>query len=850
MAAKIKRARSAPLNAPKPKSRQPAFIKIILAVINALIFLGGIIWWIPKKTIFLAEQTGKQINKQSEKFAEFRSSALRKLVDQKNSLSQSLKQLKVKPTPKPKKIKKQPWKILELKIRVLKLVFLANLGVVKKQLKYFPPTLFKKSKILLEKWGTIKKIFRKKTITAKGAVVVRTKGQIYPAKPPFLEKLKFLLLGVLLAVFVIVTPLVVSFWLNELPNPRLLSAREIPLSTKIYDRNGTLLFQIYANQNRSFVNLDDLPKNLVNATVAIEDKNFFQHRGVDFRGILRAFLVNLRNGKTNGRPLQGGSTITQQLIKNALLSSEVSWSRKIKEVVLAIWAETIYTKKDLLEMYFNQVPYGGTAWGVEAAAETYFKKKVTELDLAESALLAGLPAAPSYYSPFGAYPELAKERQQEVLRRMTEDKYITSQEADEAEKEGVYYAAPAIEIKAPHFVMYIKDLLVKKYGLRTVEQGGLNVITSLDLNIQDMAQEEVAKEMENLKNLLVGNGAAVVTNPKTGEILTMVGSRDYFDLTNDGNVNVTLARRQPGSSIKPVMYSAALQRGYTPSSVIDDSPISFRIPGQPPYAPVNYDGKFHGKVTLRSALANSFNVPAVKVLNAIGVHTMVEMGRKMGISTWEDEGRFGLSLTLGGGEVTMLDMAKAFGVLANEGKKQELTPILKITDYQGNVLEQAKTKSGSQVIPSEVAFQLSNILADNNARSTAFGFNSALNIPGKTVSVKTGTTNDKRDNWTIGYTPSFVVVVWVGNNNNAPMHPYLTSGITGAAPIWHNIMANLLKNKANEMIGKSEDVIEVKVCAWNGLLPCEGCPTITEYFARGTEPKIRCQITPSPTPTL
>ncbi|MBI3384602.1 penicillin-binding protein [Candidatus Gottesmanbacteria bacterium] len=815
MRVKAKRARTAPLNAPKPKSKTEFFLNTVLTLINALIFLGGLIWWVPKQIITFTKLASKGIKKQQEKIREFKTETFRKLESQKTSFRQLLKSLKP-----------------QLKLKPFLKFFLSGKNV------------------LINKLEEIRTSFKKKTFTAKGVVKVKKKGQIYPAKPLFLERLKFLSLGILLTLFAIVGPLIFSFWLNELPNPRLLSAREIPLSTKIYDRNGILLFQIYASQNRSFIKLDDLPKNLVNATVAIEDKNFFHHPGVDLRGILRAFLINLALGsKTNGRPLQGGSTITQQLIKNALLSSELTWSRKIKEVVLAIWAETIYRKRDILEMYFNQVPYGGTAWGVEAAAETYFKKKVKDLDLAESALLAGLPAAPSYYSPFGAHPELARERQHEVLRRMTEDKYITSQEANETEKEELHYATQAIEIKAPHFVMYVKDLLVKKYGLRTVEQGGLNVTTSLDLNTQDMVQDEVAKEVENLKNLLVSNGSAVVTNPKTGEILAMVGSRDYFDLAHDGNVNVTLALRQPGSSIKPVMYSAALQHGFTPSSIIDDSAISFRIPGQPPYAPVNYDGKFHGKVTLRSALANSFNVPAVKVLNAIGVHTMVDMGRKMGISTWEDESRFGLSLTLGGGEVTMLDMAKAYGVLANEGKKQELTPILKITDYQGNVLEQAKNKSGSQVLPTEIAFQLANILADNNSRSVAFGFNSALNIPGKTVSVKTGTTNDKRDNWTIGFTPSFVVVVWVGNNDNSPMHPYLTSGITGAAPIWHNIMVNLLKNKPNETIGKSEDIIEVNVCAWNGFLPCDGCPTITEYFARGTEPKIHCQITPSPSPT-
>ena len=648
----------------------------------------------------------------------------------------------------------------------------------------------------------------------------------------------------------IVWPLIFYFWLKELPNPRTLSTRDIAATTKIYDRNGTLLYQIYKQENRTLVKLSDIPEFLKEATISIEDKDFYRHHGINWKGIIRAALVNLTTKKLNGRPLQGGSSITQQLIKSALLTSDPTITRKMKEIALAIWSERIYTKDQILEMYFNQVPYGGTSWGVEAAAETYFHKKVSELDLAQSSLLAGLPAAPTLYSPFGAHPELARQRQTEVLRRMTEDGYITSEQAQKAQKEQLVFAPQTTEIKAPHFVMYIKELLAKKYGERIVEQGGLSVMTSLDLNIQDMAQKEVASQVDGLQNLQVGNGAALVTNPQTGEILAMVGSKNYFDLQDDGNVNVTLALRQPGSSIKPVMYAAALEHGFTPATIIDDSPVVYQSAGQPPYAPVNYDGKFHGKVTLRTALASSLNVPAVKVLNAIGVHTMIEMGKNMGITTWDDESRFGLSLTLGGGEVTMLDMVKAYGVLATGGKRVDLKPILKVTDYRGRVLEEANKNDAVQVLAPEIPYILSNILADNNARAMAFGFNSGLNIPGKTVSVKTGTTNDKRDNWTLGYTPAYLVAVWVGNNDNSPMNPYLTSGITGAAPIWHSIMANLIKDKTTEAIAKTNDVIAIPVCAWNGMLPCEGCPTITEYFVSGTEPKTHCEkITPTPTPT-
>ncbi len=660
----------------------------------------------------------------------------------------------------------------------------------------------------------------------------------------FKLRAKFLIGGFLLAVILIVFPMTVYFWLSELPSPTLLKNREIPLTTKIYDRNGILLYQIYALQNRSFVYLPELPKDLINATISIEDKNYYKHHGVDVSGVVRAVWVDI----TEGKALQGGSSITQQLIKNALLTSEPTFSRKFKEMVLALWSELVYSKNEILEMYFNQVPYGGTAWGVEAAAETYFGKKVSDLTLAESALLAGLPVAPTLYSPFGARPQLAKVRQRAVLKRMVEDGYITPAQMEKAGKEELRFAKPSIEIKAPHFVMYIKELLSKEYGLKMVEQGGLKVITSLDLKIQEMAQNELELEMENIKNLNVGNGGILVTIPKTGEILAMVGSRDYFDLEKEGNVNVTLALRQPGSSIKPILYALALQKGFTPATLIDDSPISFNLPGQPSYIPVNYDGRYHGRITLRTALANSFNIPAVKLLNVLGVPGMVEIARKMGISTWNEDKRFGLSLALGAGEVTLLDMMKVYGILANNGKTQEISPVLKITDYKGNIIKEAKNTQEEQIVSPEVAFQLSSILADNNARSQAFGLNSSLVIPKQTVAVKTGTTNEKRDNWTIGYNPSFAVGVWVGNNDNSPMNPVLTSGITGAAPIWHRVMVNILKNKPNEPFVKPANLIETKVCAWNGLLPCGGCMTITEYFIRGTEPKYHCQITPTPTP--
>lgn len=621
--------------------------------------------------------------------------------------------------------------------------------------------------------------------------------------------------------------------LRDLPSPTQLTTREIPLTTKIFDRHGELLYEIYADQNRTLAPLSEMPDSLKQATISIEDKDFYRHGGFAVRGIIRA----VRETALRHR-LQGGSTITQQLIKSALLSPERTVQRKVKEFVLAFFVEQKYKKDEILEMYLNQVPYGGTAWGVEAAAQTYFGKHIKELNLAEAALLAGLPAAPTYYSPFGAHPEYARQRQAEVLRRMVEDKYISVQEAERAKAEPLKFAAQKTNIKAPHFVMYVKELLTKKYGEKMVEQGGLKVTTTLDNSIQEFAQTTVASEVAKLKELRVGNGAALITKPKTGEILAMVGSKDYFDTENDGNVNVTLALRQPGSSIKPINYAVGLLKGYTPATVFIDAPTCFPNPGQKPYCPVNYDGKFHGVVQMRFALGNSYNIPAVKMIALNTVHDMIATASAMGISSLTDESRYGLSLTLGGGEVTMLDMGKAFGAFANSGVRQELSSILKVEDSRGNIQEEFKPKVGKEILPPEVTYLISHILLDNNARIAAFGENSLLVIPRHAVSVKTGTTDDKRDNWTIGYTPGFLTVVWVGNNDNTPMHPYLTSGITGAAPIWNKIMTYVLKDQPDRWPSRPENIIGLSICAVTGRLPGDSnCPTRYEYFIKGTEPK-------------
>lgn len=647
------------------------------------------------------------------------------------------------------------------------------------------------------------------------------------------DRAKFFIAGSAITIIFFFAPYQMFSWLRSLPNPQLLTARDLNVTTKIFDRNGILLYEIYSDENRTPLPLADIPEYVKHATIAIEDQDFYLHKGVSIRGIARALREIVFHDQ-----IQGGSTITQQLIKSALLSPEITITRKTKEVILAFWAEALYNKNEILEMYLNQVPYGGTSWGVEAASQTYFNKSVRDLNLAEAALLAGLPQAPTEYSPFGSHPEKAYERQKAVLRRMEEDRYITKKQEQEALITPIVFAKPRTALLAPHFVMYVKNILEQRYGTKLVEQGGLRITTSLDSLLQEKIEDIVETRVHSLSNFQVGNGAALVTNPKTGEILAMAGSKNYFDIASEGNVNVTTSLRQPGSAIKVVNYAAALENGFTAASIIDDSPVVYQIPGNPPYAPVNYDGRFHGPVPLRYALANSYNVPAVKVLVKIGVQTMIDKGRLMGITSWKDEGRYGLSLTLGGGDVTMLEMAQVFATLANGGKRIALMPILEVSDYTGRIIEKNKPKNGVPAVKPEVAWIISNILSDNTARIATFGPNSSLVIPNKTVSVKTGTTDSKRDNWTVGYTPSFVATVWVGNNDNSPMHPYLTSGITGAAPIWHDIMTELLKDRPNEIFPKPDTVVSI---------PCYfGRP---EYFEKGTEPASgTCVPIPTPQP--
>lgn len=627
------------------------------------------------------------------------------------------------------------------------------------------------------------------------------------------------------------------FVLKDVPSTATIGKNSYPQSTKIYDRNGKLLYTIFETKNQTFVSNSKIPKTLKNATVAIEDRDFYKHGAIDLRGIARALFSTIVK-----KQIQGGSTLTQQLVKATLLTPEQTITRKVKEVLLSFLVESIYSKDKILEMYLNQVSYGGTAWGVQAASYVYFDKPAEKLTLSQSAYLAGLPQAPSTYSPFGSRPELGRQRQVEVLRAMREQGYISEKEEQEAKATPLEFSKIQNKIAAPHFVFYVKDLLVRKYGQRAVEQGGLNVTTTLDLDLQEYAQASVAAEIQNLEKANVTNGAALVTNPKTGEVLAMVGSHDYFDFENDGNVNVVLAKRQPGSSIKPINYAVGLIKGYTAATPFIDEKLCFPNVGKPPYCPLNYDGKFHGVQQMRNSLGNSFNIPAVKMLKLNTVEAMIATASAMGITTFDAPDRYGLSLTLGGGEVTMLEMAQAFGVFANNGYFIPLQSILKVTDSKGKIIDEFKPlKSpifGKKVLPDGVAYIISHILNDDNARSLSFGTNSPLKIRNYPVSVKTGTTNDFRDNWTIGYTPSYVAAVWVGNNNNTKMSG-IVSGVTGAAPIWHDIMLHLVTGKVAEWPQKPDNVVGVNVCSTSGLLPNTGetCPTRFEYFIKGTEPK-------------
>ncbi|MDP3764736.1 MAG: PBP1A family penicillin-binding protein [bacterium] len=651
---------------------------------------------------------------------------------------------------------------------------------------------------------------------------------------------------------------------RNLPNPYNLEDRNITESTKIYDRTGkTILYDIHGEERRTVVPFNEIPQVVKDATIVSEDRNFYKHKGIDFEAIIRAAWLSLTSDS-----LQGGSTITQQFIKKSILTSERTFSRKIKEAILALELERKYSKDEILNFYLNQIPYGINAYGIEAAAETYFSKKATELDLAEAALLASLIRAPSYFSPYGDHKEELIKRQHLVLDRMLELDYISKSDATKAKKEVLEFSKIRTSISAPHFVFYVKALLEEKYGEEYIEKAGLRIITTLDWELQALAEEVVATGAERNDKAGARNAALVALDPKTGQMLAMVGSRDYFkdpipagctpgvNCQFEGNVNVVTRMRQPGSSFKPFVYATAFKEGYTDKTILFDIPTQFDTgcnpQGQPItlgakcYAPRNFDFKFRGPVTVRQALANSLNIPAVQVLYLAGVDDSINTAEDMGITTLKDRSRFGLSLVLGGGEVKLLEMASAYGALATEGVRHPFASILRIEDNKGNILEEYKDEP-VQVLDTEVSRMVTNILSDNVARTPTFGARSPLFFSDRPVAAKTGTTNEFRDGWTVGYTPSLVAGVWVGNNDNTPIKQ--EPGVYVAAPIWHDFMVQAFDklNLAPESFTPPH-FPEVSKPILNGQYLINGEIHSTLYYVNKDEPTGPAPANPSADP--
>ena len=637
--------------------------------------------------------------------------------------------------------------------------------------------------------------------------------------------------GILFAViFLSIFSVAALAWFSrDLPSPDKLLERQMAQSTKIYDRTGkTILYEIYSEKKRTLVELSDIPDFVEQATIVAEDKGFYAHHGFDIKGIIRTIWTNLIRGEK-----AGGSTITQQFIKNAILSPEKTYTRKLKELALSIQLERKFTKDEILKMYFNEIPYGSTAYGIQSASQTFFGKDVQDLELAEGVLLAALPQAPTRYSPSGNNTDDLIFRQQYILDAMVKADHITEEEAQKAKEVDVLARiVPRREaIIAPHFVMYVKELLTEKYGEKMVEQGGLKVYTTIDVEKQKFAEEAINENAEkNLTKYNASNAALVSLDPKTGQILAMVGSKDYFNTTDiDGNVNVTLRPRQPGSSFKPIVYTAAFQKGFTPETILFDLETTFKTDTKD-YIPHDYNGKENGPISMKKALAGSLNIPAVKTLYLAGYNYTLDLAEKMGYTTFKDRSRFGLSLVLGGGEVKLLEHTNAFAVLATEGKFHKNVAILKIEDNLGRVLDEWKEEEGEQVLDAQTTRQTTSVLSDDSARSYIFGAGSPLTLPGRPVAAKTGTTNDWRDGWTMGYTPSLVTGVWTGNNNNDEMKKG-ADGVLVAAPIWNAYMKKALKDTPVESFTAPETVVSDKPIL-NGELGPETIVKIDKYMGK------------------
>lgn len=607
------------------------------------------------------------------------------------------------------------------------------------------------------------------------------------------------------------------YYAKDFPRPEVFSERQLAQSTKIYDRTGkVLLYEVYGEEKRTWVSLDKIPESLKQAIISTEDASFYSHFGVDLKGIVRAILIDLKIGK----PTFGGSTIPQQLIRSTFLSGEKTAQRKTREIILAIELDRRYSKNQMLEWYLNQIPFGQNAYGVEAASQTYFKKSVSEISLAEAATLAALIQSPYRLSPYGEEKNTLLERKNYVLDRMVNEGFLTKESAEETKKEEVKFAENRVEIKAPYFTIWIKQQLEEKYGEEFLSQGGLKVYTSLDWELQQVAEEETKKGIEQNKAYHAYNAGLVAINPKNGEVLAMtVGSGDYYapsfpdgcisgqTCLFDPKFNVVVGTkenpgRQPGSSFKPFVYVTAFERGYNDISTVIDEPTNFGIWGNKEYVPQNYDGRFRGEVTLRQALAQSLNIPSIKVLLYLaGLDDSIKTAQDLGITTLKPP--YGPAIVLGGWEVRLLEMTSAYSAFANDGLRTPPVSVLKIEDSRGNIVEENK-KDPERVLDSSAVRLISDILSDNEARTPIFGSRSNLYFENYQVAAKTGTTDDFRDGWAIGYTPSITVGVWVGNNNNEPM--FKKPAISSAGYIFHAFLEKVLLKYPKENFPKPEKI--------------------------------------------
>ncbi len=630
----------------------------------------------------------------------------------------------------------------------------------------------------------------------------------------------------------VVTISAFAYIAKDLPSPGSVNKRVIIESTKIYDRTGNhLLYEVHGEEKRTIIPFEQMPEVVRAATLALEDQDFYNHHGIKITSIIRSILKDLVQFSKS----QGGSTITQQFVKNSLLSNEKTIIRKIKEVILSLEMETKFSKDEILAMYLNEIPYGSNAYGIEAATQTFFGKPARELTLDEAALLAALPQATTYYSPYGSHIDALIARKNHTLRTMAKLGYITEEQAEQAvEVKTLEKISPQKDIiAAPHFVMYIKDILQQRYGDKAIEEGGLKVITTLDWEKQQIAEQAVREGVEKNTKWKAENAALVAIDPKTGQILAMVGSKDYFDKSIDGQVNVAIRDRQPGSSFKPYVYLTAFTKGYLPETMLYDVKTQFETAEGKSYEPNNYDGKFHGPLPMKKALGGSLNVPAVKTLYLVGVKDATTLAKNLGITGLNDPSRLGLSLVLGGGEVKLLDHVSAYATLAQGGVKHQKSAILRIEDTKGAVLEEFKPDAGERVVEEKYVAMLDSVLSNNENRAWVFGDKSPLLFESRSVAAKTGTTNEFRDGWTIGYTPSLAVGVWAGNNDNSQMVEG-ADGVNVAAPIWRTFLDKALANYAIEefpkynpddeigdgegktnkpmLAGKLEEKEDVKVC--------------------------------------